>query len=262
MTMEPPGIRPITGARALALLGDSITGARALALLGDSITTDHISPAGSIVPWAPAGQWLQEHGVAPLEFNSYGARRGHHDVLIRGTFGNIRLRNALASEGEGPYTVHLPDGEEGFIFDVATRYGQEAVPTIIVAGKEYGTGSSRDWAAKGPLLLGVRAVIAQSFERIHRTNLVGMGILPLEFLPGENLASLGLGGRESYSIRGIGALQARSRLTVVARADDGTTTEFQVTCRIDGPIELDYYRNGGILPAVLRRLAREGAATA
>jgi aconitate hydratase len=239
-----------------------IVDARVLALFGDSVTTDHISPAGSIVPWAPAGQWLQEHGVAPLEFNSYGARRGHHDVLIRGTFGNIRLRNALASEGEGPYTVHLPDGEEGFIFDVATRYGQEAVPTIIVAGKEYGTGSSRDWAAKGPLLLGVRAVIAQSFERIHRTNLVGMGILPLEFLPGENLASLGLGGRESYSIRGIGALQARSRLTVVARADDGTTTEFQVTCRIDGPIELDYYRNGGILPAVLRRLAREGAATA
>jgi aconitate hydratase len=233
--------------------------ARVLALFGDSVTTDHISPAGSIVPWAPAGQWLQAHGVAPLEFNSYGARRGHHEVLIRGTFGNIRLRNALASEGEGPYTVHLPDGEEGFIYDVAGRYREEAVPTIIIAGKEYGTGSSRDWAAKGPLLLGVRAVIAESFERIHRTNLVGMGILPVEFLPGQSPVTLGLTGRESYSIRGIDSLAPRARLTVVARSDEGATTEFEVTCRIDGPIEMDYYRNGGILPAVLRRLAREGA---
>src|SRR6185503_2306065 len=172
-----------------------IVDARVLAVLGDSVTTDHISPAGSIVPWAPAGQWLQQHGVAPLEFNSYGSRRGHHDVLIRGTFGNIRLRNALASEGEGPYTVHLPDGEEGFIFDVAGRYQDEGVPLIVVAGKEYGSGSSRDWAAKGPLLLGVRAVIAESFERIHRTNLVGMGILPLEFLATESLATYGLSGR-------------------------------------------------------------------
>ena len=195
--------------------------------------------------------------MSSLEFNFYGSRRGHHEVLIRGTFGNIRLRNALTSEGEGPYTVHLPDGEEGFIFDVAGRYRAEDVPTIVVAGREYGSGSSRDWAAKGPLLLGVRAVIAQSFERIHRTNLVGMGILPLEFLGAENLASLGLTGREAFTIRGIGSLAPRSRLRVVARADDGTTTEFDVTCRIDGPIELDYYRNGGILPAVLRRLARE-----
>jgi aconitate hydratase len=235
-----------------------IVDARALAVLGDSVTTDHISPAGSIVPWAPAGQWLQQHGVAPLEFNSYGSRRGHHDVLIRGTFGNIRLRNALASEGEGPYTVHLPDGEEGFIFDVAGRYQDEGVPLIVVAGKEYGTGSSRDWAAKGPLLLGVRAVIAESFERIHRTNLVGMGILPLEFLAGENLVSLGLTGRESFTIRGIETLAPRARLRVTARADGGAAKSFDVTCRIDGPIELDYYRNGGILPAVLRRLAREG----
>ncbi|HUQ43415.1 MAG TPA: aconitate hydratase [Candidatus Limnocylindria bacterium] len=235
-----------------------IVDARVLALFGDSVTTDHISPAGSIVPWAPAGQWLQAHGVSPLEFNSYGARRGHHEVLIRGTFGNIRLRNALASEGEGPYTVHLPDGEEGFIYDVAGRYREESVPTIIIAGKEYGTGSSRDWAAKGPLLLGVRAVIAQSFERIHRTNLVGMGILPLEFLPGQDLVSLGLNGREAYSIAGIATLAPRGRLTIVARSDDGATTKFEVICRIDGPIELDYYRNGGILPAVLRRLAREG----
>jgi aconitate hydratase A / 2-methylisocitrate dehydratase len=235
-----------------------IVDARALAVLGDSVTTDHISPAGSIVPWAPAGQWLQQHGIAPLEFNSYGSRRGHHDVLIRGTFGNIRLRNALASEGEGPYTVHLPDGEEGFIFDVAGRYQDEGVPLIVVAGKEYGTGSSRDWAAKGPLLLGVRAVIAESFERIHRTNLVGMGILPLEFLPGQNLASLGLTGRESFTVRGIETLAPRARLRVTARADGGAAMTFDVTCRIDGPIELDYYRNGGILPAVLRRLARAG----
>jgi aconitate hydratase A / 2-methylisocitrate dehydratase len=234
-----------------------IVGARVLAVLGDSVTTDHISPAGSIVPWAPAGQWLQEHGVSPLEFNSYGARRGHHEVLMRGTFGNIRLRNALASEGEGPYTVHLPDGEEGFIFDVAGRYRSEGVPQLVIAGKEYGSGSSRDWAAKGPLLLGIRAAIAETFERIHRTNLVGMGILPLQFLPGENLASLGLTGREAYTIRGVETPVPRARLQVVARADEGRETTFEVICRIDGPIELDYYRNGGILPAVLRRLARE-----
>ncbi len=241
-----------------APIGD-IVGARALAVLGDSVTTDHISPAGSIVPWAPAGQWLQAHGVTPLEFNSYGSRRGHHEVLIRGTFGNIRLRNALASEGEGPYTAHLPDGEEGFIYDVAVRYDAEAVPLIVIAGKEYGTGSSRDWAAKGPLLMGVRAVIAESFERIHRTNLVGMGILPLQFLPGESLVSLGLTGREAFTIGGIETLAPRARLRVTARADRGATTAFDVTCRIDGPIELDYYHNGGILPAVLRRLAREAA---
>jgi aconitate hydratase len=233
-----------------------IVDARVLAYLGDSVTTDHISPAGSIVPWSPAGTWLQEHGVKPTEFNSYGSRRGHHEVLMRGTFGNIRLRNKLAAEGEGPYTVHLPDGEEGFIFDVSGRYRAEGVPTIILAGREYGSGSSRDWAAKGPLLLGVRAVLAQSFERIHRTNLVGMGILPLEFRAGEDPASLGLTGREAYTIRGVAGIEPRARVRVTARADDGTTTEFDVLCRIDGPIELDYYRNRGILPAVLRRLAR------
>jgi aconitate hydratase len=238
-----------------------IIDARPLAILGDSVTTDHISPAGSIAPWSPAGEWLQERNVSPLEFNSYGARRGHHEVLVRGTFGNIRLHNALAGDREGPYGVHLPSGEAGFLYDIARRYRKEGVPLIVVAGKEYGSGSSRDWAAKGPLLLGVRAVIAESFERIHRTNLVGMGILPLQFLAGQNLAALGLTGRESFSVRGIAeGLAPRSRMQVVARADDGVKITFDVTCRIDGPIELDYYRNGGILPAVLRRLAREGTA--
>jgi aconitate hydratase len=237
-----------------------IVGARALAVLGDSVTTDHISPAGSIASWSPAGEWLQERNVPPVEFNSYGARRGHHEVLMRGTFGNIRLRNALAGDKEGPYTEHLPEGEPGFIFDVARQYRRERVPQIIVAGKEYGSGSSRDWAAKGPLLLGVRAVIAQSFERIHRTNLVGMGILPLQFLPGEDLSTHGLTGREAFTIRGVAdGLTPRSRLRVDAAGDYGRSASFEVTCRIDGPIELGYYRNGGILPAVLRRLASEGA---
>ncbi len=238
-----------------------IVGARALAVLGDSVTTDHISPAGSIAPSSPAGQWLQARGVAPLEFNSYGARRGHHEVMARGTFANIRLRNRLADGREGPFTVHLPDGEPGFIFDVAARYADEGVPLVVIAGKEYGSGSSRDWAAKGPLLLGVRAAIAESYERIHRSNLVGMGILPLQFLPGENPESLGLEGRETFTIRGVAGVPApRSRLTVEAVADDGSNHPFEVICRLDGPIEVDYYRAGGILPAVLRRLAAEPAA--
>jgi aconitate hydratase len=236
-----------------------IAGARVLALLGDSVTTDHISPAGSIPAWSPAGKWLVENGVPPVEFNSYGARRGHHEVMMRGTFGNIRLRNALADK-EGPFTVHLPDGEATTIFDASVRYAAEGVPLLVIAGKEYGSGSSRDWAAKGPRLLGVRAVIAESFERIHRSNLVGMGILPLQFLPGESAATLGLTGREAYTV----ALPKdgpapRSRIGVVARADDGTEQRFEAIVRLDGPIELDYYRQGGILTAVLRRLARETA---
>jgi aconitate hydratase len=236
-----------------------IEGARVLCLFGDSVTTDHISPAGSIAASSPAGQWLQAHGVPPTEFNSYGARRGHHEVMMRGTFANIRLGNSLAGR-EGPYTVHLPDGEATTIFDAAMRYAAEGVPLIVIAGKEYGSGSSRDWAAKGPRLLGVRAVIAESFERIHRSNLVGMGILPLQFLPGESAASLGLTGREAFSV----AMPAdgpapRARLTVVARTDDGTERRFEVTARLDGPIELDYYRQGGILPAVLRRIAKESS---
>jgi aconitate hydratase len=241
---------------------DDIIGARVLALLGDSVTTDHISPAGSIPAWSPAGQWLQARGVQPLEFNSYGARRGHHEVMMRGTFGNIRLRNRLVEGKEGPYTLHLPDGAETFIYDAAMRYRADGVPTIIIAGREYGSGSSRDWAAKGPALLGVRAVIAESYERIHRSNLVGMGILPLEFLPGESAVSLGLTGRESFAIRGLGTeLRPRARMTVEVHDPDGGTRTFAATARLDGPIELDYYRQGGILPAVLRRLAAEGAAS-
>ena len=241
----------------------AIEGARVLAVLGDSVTTDHISPAGSIAPSSPAGQWLLAHGVAPLDFNSYGARRGHHEVMMRGTFANIRLRNALAGR-EGPFTVHLPDGESTTIFDAAERYRAEGVPLIVIAGKEYGSGSSRDWAAKGPRLLGVRAVIAESFERIHRSNLVGMGILPLQFLPGESAASLGLTGHETFTIElPAGGPLPRSRVTVVARGGGGggatgggAARSFEAIARLDGPIELDYYRQGGILPAVLRRLAR------
>ena len=245
LAAEPPAIRDITGARVLAVLGDSVT-------------TDHISPAGSIAHWSPAGQWLQAHGVTPLEFNSYGARRGHHEVMIRGTFGNIRLRNALVPEREGPYTVHLPDGEEQFIYDAAMRYQAEGVPLIVIAGREYGSGSSRDWAAKGTALLGVRAVLAQSFERIHRSNLVGMGVLPLQFAPGESAASLGLTGRESFTIAGLAeGLSSRQRLTIVVTGEDGRERRFGVIARLDGPIEVDYYRQGGILPAVLRRLAVE-----
>jgi aconitate hydratase len=234
-----------------------IEGARVLAVLGDSVTTDHISPAGSISPKAPAGQWLQEHGVGPLEFNSYGARRGHHEVMMRGTFGNIRLRNQLVPEREGPYTLHFPDREEQFIYDAAMRYRDEGVPLLVVAGREYGSGSSRDWAAKGTALLGVRAVLAESYERIHRSNLVGMGVLPLQFLPGDSAASLGLTGNETYTIRGIAAgLTPRQRLAVIARDDErDAERRFEAIARVDGPIDVEYLRNGGILPAVLRRLA-------
>jgi aconitate hydratase len=246
LRLDPPPLTPIVDARALVVLGDSVT-------------TDHISPAGTIPPWSPAGQWLQAHGVSPAEFNSYGARRGHHEVMIRGTFGNIRLRNRLVGGKEGPYTVHLPDGEELFIYDAAVRYRQEGVPLIVLAGKEYGAGSSRDWAAKGPALLGIRAVIAESYERIHRSNLVGMGILPLQFQPGEGLATLGLTGRERFTIEGLdGPPAPRSQLTVVARSDEGDERRFTVIARLDGPIEVEYYRQGGILPAVVRRLARDG----
>jgi len=238
-----------------------ISDARVLAWLGDSVTTDHISPAGSIPAWSPAGGWLQGRGVAPLDFNSYGARRGHHEVMMRGTFGSIRLRNALVEGKEGPYTRLFPSGDEAFLYDAAMAYRAAGVPALVLAGREYGSGSSRDWAAKGTRLLGIRAVIAESYERIHRSNLVGMGVLPLQFLPGESAASLGLTGREAYAIAGLGeGLAPRARLTVVATADPadgGGERRFTVECRLDGPIEVDYYRQGGILPAVLRRIARE-----
>jgi aconitate hydratase len=232
-----------------------ITGARVLAVLGDSITTDHISPVGSIERDGPAARYLTEHGVQPKDFNQYGARRGNHEVMMRGTFANVRLKNFLAPGTEGGWTVHLPDKKQMFIYDAAMQYQKEGVPLIVIAGKEYGTGSSRDWAAKGPRLLGIKAVIAESFERIHRSNLIGMGIIPLQFKAGENLKSLSLTGFETYAISGIADdLTIGKELAVKAISDDGKVTEFKVTCRIDIPAELDYYRNGGILEYVLRQL--------
>jgi aconitate hydratase len=234
-------------------VGD-ILGARVLALLGDSVTTDHISPAGAIKADSPAGQYLKAHGVAAADFNSLGSRRGNHEVMMRGTFANIRLRNRLAPGTEGGITVHQPSGEQMSIFDAAERYAADAVPLVVLAGKEYGSGSSRDWAAKGPRLLGVRAVIAESYERIHRSNLVGMGILPLQFKPGETPDSLGLNGSESFDISGLqdglaGVVQ------VTATAPDGTRTQFEARVRIDTPQEFEYYCHGGILHYVLRQLA-------
>jgi len=228
-----------------------IEGARVLALLGDSVTTDHISPAGAIKRDSPAGAYLQEHGVAPREFNSYGSRRGNHEVMIRGTFANIRLRNQLAPGTEGGVTVK--DGEETSIYDAAMSYQQEGVPLVVLGGKEYGSGSSRDWAAKGTSLLGVRAVIAESFERIHRSNLVGMGVLPLQFPPGQSAASLGIGGQEQFDIGGIaGPLNAGELPKTCTVKAAGV--EFEAVVRIDTPKEGDYFRHGGILRYVLRQL--------
>jgi aconitate hydratase len=227
---------------------DDIVGARCLVMVGDSVTTDHISPAGAIRPDSPAGKYLLEHGVERKDFNSYGSRRGNHEVMVRGTFANVRLRNLLVPGSEGTWTVHLPDGEETTIFEASQRYLAEGVPLIVIAGKEYGSGSSRDWAAKGPNLLGVKAVIADSYERIHRSNLLMMGILPLQFLPGENAASLGLTGREEFSITGVQNAEARE---VTVRADG---KEFRARVRLDTPRERDYLRHGGILRYVLRRL--------
>ena len=232
-------------------------GMRVLALLGDSVTTDHISPAGSIPVSSPAGQYLIAQGVQPADFNSYGSRRGNHEVMVRGTLANIRLRNQLAFGTEGGWTMHLPSGQVTSIYDAAMRYRREGVPLLILAGREYGSGSSRDWAAKGVNLLGVRAVIAESFERIHRSNLVGMGVLPLEFLPDQSAARLGLTGRESYAIEGVcEPLASSRRARVRAVADEGDERRFEVVVRVDTPQEAEYYRNGGILPYVLRQLAK------
>ncbi|MBF8305985.1 MAG: aconitate hydratase 1, partial [Acidobacteria bacterium] len=237
-----------------APIGD-IRAARVLALLGDSVTTDHISPAGSIQPDSPAGKYLIALGVEVKDFNSYGARRGNHEVMMRGTFANIRLRNLLAPGTEGGWTLHLPDGEKLTIYDAAMKYAAEKVPLVILAGKEYGSGSSRDWAAKGPKLLGVRAAIAESYERIHRSNLVGMGILPLEFQPGETVTSLGLTSRELFEIEGVAAaLESSKQVTVRAHRKDGKAVSFTAKVRIDTPEEVLYYKHGGILPYVLRQL--------
>jgi aconitate hydratase len=230
-----------------------------LALLGDSITTDHISPAGSIKTDSPAGRYLIEQGVEPRDFNSYGSRRGNHEVMVRGTFANVRLRNRLAPGTEGGVTRHLPSGDVMSIFDASLRYARDGVPLIVIAGREYGSGSSRDWAAKGPLLLGVRAVLAESYERIHRSNLVGMGILPLEFKPGETPATLGLTGEEVFAIEGVAEVLARGlargrEVIVTAESADGSVKLFVATLRIDTPQEVRYYQHGGILPYVLRQM--------
>ena len=244
MTTELPEIKPLKGARVLALLGDSIT-------------TDHISPAGSIKADSPAGRYLIEHGVKPADFNSYGSRRGNHEVMVRGTFANVRLRNQLAPGTEGGWTRYLPTGEVMSIFDASVKYQADGTPLIIIAGKEYGSGSSRDWAAKGPLLLGVHAVIAESYERIHRSNLVGMGILPLQFEEGQNAESLELTGEEIYGVEppDSGDVATADRLIITAQRADGSVLRFPVHVRIDTPQEVHYYKNGGILPYVLRQLA-------
>jgi aconitate hydratase len=233
-----------------------IEGARVLGVFGQTTTTDHISPAGAIPKSEPAGRYLQEQGVKPWQFNTFGARRGNHEVMIRGTFGNVRIRNLMLDDREGGYTVHIPSGEELPIYDAAMRYQAEGTPLIVIAGREYGTGSSRDWAAKGTLLLGVKAVIAESYERIHRSNLVGMGVLPLQFEEGETPESLGLTGREAFDILGVSeGLKRHARLTVVARNDEGHETRFTTVARLDSDVDVDYYRNGGILHTVLRRIA-------
>jgi aconitate hydratase len=242
MTLQPAPVRPIGGARVLALLGDSVT-------------TDHISPAGNISRQSPAARYLIEQGVQPADFNQYGARRGNHEVMMRGTFANIRLRNLLLPGTEGGVTVHLPSGEQLSIYDAAMRYKADDTPLLIIAGKEYGTGSSRDWAAKGTMLLGVRAVLAESFERIHRSNLIGMGVLPLQFQPGQNAQSLGLTGREVYEVSGFEQGDARVAQVVARAPDGGDPIRFEVRVRIDTPKEREYFRHGGILQYVLRQLA-------
>jgi aconitate hydratase len=246
MTMKPGAVTDVRGARALALLGDSVT-------------TDHISPAGDISKSSPAAKYLVSLGVQPADFNSYGARRGNHEVMMRGTFANIRLRNQLAPGTEGGVTVHVPSGEQMSIYDAAMRYKQEGTPLVILAGKEYGTGSSRDWAAKGTMLLGVKAVISESFERIHRSNLIGMGVLPLMFKEGQNAHSLGLTGKESFEIIGLNGGAAKM-VTVVATPTSGAPIKFEVRVRIDTPKEREYFQHGGILHYVLRQLASSSKA--
>jgi aconitate hydratase len=245
ITLEVPPVR-------------SIVGARTLAVMPDSTTTDHISPAGDIARNSPAAKYLEEHGIERSEWNSYGSRRGNHEVMMRGTFANIRIKNQMLDGEEGGDTVYIPTMQKMTIFDAAINYINDGTPLIILAGKEYGTGSSRDWAAKGPQLQGVRAVIAESFERIHRSNLVGMGVLPLQFKEGQSVNALGLSGFETFDILGLtDDMVPNQQYTVRATSQAGAVTEFQVTSRIDTPVEVDYYKNGGILQTVLRRLAQE-----
>jgi aconitate hydratase len=224
-------------------------------MVGDSVTTDHISPAGDIAEASPAGAWLKSRGVQKKDFNSYGARRGNDLVMVRGTFANIRLKNLLVAGSEGNITQHLPSGETLSVFDAAQRYKQDGTPLLVLAGREYGSGSSRDWAAKGTMLLGVRAVLAESYERIHRSNLVGMGVLPIEYENGQNAESLGLTGRETFDITGLaGELAPRQKVTLHAKREDGAVITFQAVARLDSPIDVEYFRNGGILQTVLRKL--------
>ncbi len=249
---EPPFVRDIAPDPSPVR---DITSARVLVMVGDSVTTDHISPAGSIAPGSPAAKYLTQHGVAPREFNSYGSRRGNHEVMVRGTFANVRLHNELVPGIEGGWTRHFPDEEDMTVYDAAMRYQEEGVPLLVITGKEYGTGSSRDWAAKGVSLLDVRAVIAESYERIHRSNLVGMGVLPLEFAPGFSRVSLGLTGAEVYHIEGLSeGLEPKKQLIVRAVAADNSETSFPALTRIDSPLEIEQYRHGGILPFILRKL--------
>jgi aconitate hydratase len=244
LTMEPSRVTEVEGARVLAVLGDSVT-------------TDHISPAGNISPTSPAGRYLADKGVERTDFNSYGARRGNHEVMVRGTFANVRLRNQLAPGTEGGITLHLPGGEQTTIYDAAIDYAAEGVPLVVLAGKEYGSGSSRDWAAKGTSLLGIRAAVAESYERIHRSNLIGMGVLPLQYAEGQNAASLGLTGHEVFAITGLTPLNdGVTPKTVSVRAQEGDrVVEFEARLRIDTPMEAEYYRHGGILPYMLRQMA-------
>jgi len=251
---NPPyfeGMKPVANDDAFT----NIEGASILAILGDSITTDHISPAGNISKTSPAAGYLTSHQVPPAEFNSYGARRGHHEVMMRGTFANVRIKNEMLNGVEGGFTKYIPSGDQMSIYDAAMMYKNTGTPLVIFAGKEYGTGSSRDWAAKGTFLLGVKAVIAESFERIHRSNLVGMGVLPLVFTGGQNRQSLGLNGTETISIDGIASnLHPRKELTATITRADGSSQQVKLLCRIDTPDELEYYRHGGILQYVMRQI--------
>jgi len=249
---EPPFLQGVTPEPAPL---QPIAGARVLVSVGDSVTTDHISPAGAIAKDSPAARYLMENGVKPEEFNSYGSRRGNHEVMVRGTFANIRLRNKLVAGSEGGVSVHLPDGTEGNVYDVSVRYQADGVPLLVLAGAEYGSGSSRDWAAKGTALLGVRAVIAKSYERIHRSNLVQMGVRPLQFASGEDAESLGLTGRETFELVGVTDPKVHMDVEVIARSDDGSEKRFITVARLDTPTDVTYIKQGGILPAVLRRLA-------